>query len=133
MSTPDPDRFSQAWLTAFNAHDLGAVLDHFHDDVVFTSPVAARALPGSEGVVRGKKALLAYWTLALERVPNLHFELLGVYAGVDTLVLNYRNQAGGLVNEVLTFDGDLVCQGHGTYLGSSAQAGGAPTPPTQPQ
>ncbi len=54
-------------------------------------------------------------------------------AGVDTLVLNYRNQAGGLVNEVLTFDGDLVCQGHGTYLGSSAQAGGAPTPPTQPQ
>jgi ketosteroid isomerase-like protein len=130
MSTPDPARFSQAWLAAFNEHDLGAVLDHFHDDVVFTSPVAARALPDSKGVVRGKKALLAYWTLALERVPNLRFELLGVYAGVDTLVLNYRNQAGGLVNEVLTFDGGLVRQGHGTYLGSSAQAGGTPTPPT---
>jgi ketosteroid isomerase-like protein len=129
MGTPDPSSFSQAWLTAFNGHDLAAVLDHFHDDVVFTSPVAARALPDSEGVVRGKKALLAYWTLALERVPNLHFELLGVYAGVDTLVLNYRNQAGGLVNEVLIFDGGLVRQGHGTYLGSSAQAGGAPTPP----
>ncbi|MEP6561502.1 MAG: nuclear transport factor 2 family protein [Nakamurella sp.] len=133
MSTPDPDEFSRAWLAAFNAHDLGAVLDHFHDDVVFTSPVAARALPGSDGVVRGKKALLAYWTLALERVPDLHFELLGVYAGIDTLVLNYRNQAGGLVNEVLTFDGDLVCQGHGTYLGSSAQAGSHPAPPTPAQ
>ncbi len=130
MGIPDPDEFSRAWLAAFNAHDLGAVLDHFHDDVVFTSPVAARALPDSGGVVRGKKALLAYWTLALERVPNLHFELLGVYVGVDTLVLNYRNQAGGLVNEVLTFDGGLVRKGHGTYLGSSAQVGGAPTPPT---
>ncbi len=129
MSTPDPDEFSHAWLTAFNAHDLEAVLDHFHDDAVFTSPVAARALPGSNGVVRGKEALHAYWTLALERVPNLRVELLGVYAGVDTLVLNYRNQAGGLACEVLTFDGALVRQGHGTYLGSSAQAGGALTPP----
>ena len=103
MSTPDPDEFSRAWLAAVNAHDLEAVMDHFHDDVVFTSPVAARALPGSGGVVRGKQALRAYWMLALERVPDLRFELLGVYVGVDTLVLNYRNQAGGLVSEVLTF------------------------------
>lgn len=130
MSTPDPDEFSRVWLTAFNAHDLEAVLDHFHDDVVFTSPVAARALPDTAGVVRGKEALRSYWTLALERVPNLHFELLGVYAGIDTLVLNYRNQAGGLVSEVLTFDGALIRLGHGTYLGSSAQAGGAANPPT---
>jgi hypothetical protein len=28
------------------------VLDHFHDDVVFTSPVAARMVPESGGVVR---------------------------------------------------------------------------------
>jgi len=84
MSTPDPDEFSRAWLAAFNAHDLEAVLDHFHDDVVFTSPVAARALPGSGGVVRGKQALRAYWMLTLERVPDLRFELLGVYVGVDT-------------------------------------------------
>jgi len=64
MSTPDPDEFSRAWLAAFNAHDLEAVLDHFHDDVVFTSPVAARALPGSGGVVRGKQALRAYLPLS---------------------------------------------------------------------
>ena len=70
-----------------------------------------------------------YYRGPLERVPTLHFELLGVYAGVDTLVLNYRNQAGGRVSEVLSFDGALVRQGHGTYLGSSAQTGGAPTPP----
>jgi hypothetical protein len=31
---------------------------------------------------------------------------------------NYRNHRGELVNEVLTFDGDLVFEGHGTYLGS---------------
>lgn len=81
-------------------------------------------------MVRGKKALHAYWALALQHVPDLRFELLGVYAGIDTLVLNYRNQAGGLVNEVLIFDGDLVSRGHGTYLEGAAQPGAAPTLPT---
>lgn len=127
MPTPDPQSFSQAWLEAFNAHDLEALLSHFADDIVFTTPVAARALPETSGVVRGIDALRAYWTLALEKVPDLHFDLLGVYTGIDTLVLNYRNQVGGQACEVLTFRGDLVSEGHATYLGASAQAGGAPT------
>ena len=42
--------------------------------------------------------------------------LVGSYAGISTLVINYRNQAGGLVCEVLHFDGPLVREGHGTYL-----------------
>jgi hypothetical protein len=40
---------------------------------------------------------------------------------VQTLVINYRNQAGGLVNEVLVFDGALVAEGHGTYLVRDAE------------
>jgi hypothetical protein len=50
--------------------------------------------------------------------------VVGVYVGVNTLVINYRNQLGRLVNEVLIFDGSLVTQGHGTYLGSGANPGG---------
>ncbi len=42
--------------------------------------------------------------------------MLALYVGVSTLVVNYRNQAGGVVSEVLTFDGPLVREGHGTYL-----------------
>jgi hypothetical protein len=41
---------------------------------------------------------------------------VATYIGVDTLVINYRNQSGGLVCEVLVFDGSLVVRGHGTYL-----------------
>lgn len=124
MSTPDPDEFSRNWLDAWNAHDVEAVLEHFAEDVVFTSPVAARVLDDSDGVVRGKHALRAYWTRALERVPDLHFELLGAYAGVEAIVINYRNQVGGLVSEVLIFENNLVRQGHGTYLGSGANPAG---------
>ena len=116
MPTPDPQQFTDDWVRAWNAHDVEAVLAHFHDDVVFTSPVAARVLPESEGVVRGKEALRHYWTTALALQSNLHFDVIDVYQGESTLVINYRNHRGELVNEVLTFDGDLVRVGHGTYL-----------------
>ena len=92
------------------------MLAHFHDDVVFTSPVAARVVPDSGGVVRGKAALREYWGAAAQIMPDLHFDVLGVYRGESVLVINYRNERGRLVNEVLEFDGGLVRRGHGTYL-----------------
>ena len=107
--------FAQQWVEDWNAHDIDALLAHFTDDVVFTSPVAAR-LFGGDGVVAGKEALRAYWSEGIRLIPDLRFEVLALYIGVATLVINYRNQAGGVVSEVLTFEGDLVREGHGTYL-----------------
>ena len=66
--------------------------------------------------MRGKAALREYWCTALKAVPDLHFDIVGVYRGASVLVINYRNQSGTLVNEVLEFDGGLVRRGHGTYL-----------------
>ena len=117
MPTPDPDTYAEEWMGARNTHDIEAVLAHFSDDVVFTSPVAAGVVPESGGVVRGKAALREYWTTALSQQANLHFELIRVYSGESTLVINYRNHRGQLVNEVLSFGADgLVREGHGTYL-----------------
>lgn len=117
MSTPDPQDFARVWADAWNRHDVDGVLRHFHPDVLFTSPMAARILPETAGVVRGKEALRRYWTTALASLPDLRFEVVGVYQGQSTLVINYRNQYGGLVNEVLVFQDDLVREGHGTYHG----------------
>ena len=115
VSTPEPDTFADDWLRAWNRHDVDAVLTHFHDDVVFTSPVAARVIPDSKGVVRGKAALREYWCAALKTMPFLRFEILGIYQGESVLVINYRNQSGVVVNEVLEFEGGLLRCGHGTY------------------
>ena len=114
--TLDAVEFSKQWVEAWNAHDVEAVLAHFHDDVVFTSPVAAKILPETAGVVRGKPALRRYWTQALQRIQDLRFVVEGIYQGIDTIVIVYRNQDDGLVSEVLRFSGNLVTEGHGTYF-----------------
>jgi ketosteroid isomerase-like protein len=112
----DAVAFSEQWLEAWNAHDVESVLKHFHENVVFTSPVAAELLPETAGLIHGKPALRRYWTLALWRIPDLRFVLEGVYQGIDTIVIAYRNHDDKLVSEVLRFSGDVVIEGHGTYL-----------------
>lgn len=111
----DAVAFSERWVRNWNAHDVDAVLADFHDDVVFTSPVAAKLLPETRGMVRGKAALRQYWTEAVARIPDLRFSVEGVYQGVDTIVIAYRYQKGDSVSEVLTFRDDAVIEGHGTY------------------
>jgi ketosteroid isomerase-like protein len=112
--------FAAGWERAWNAHDLDGLLSHFSDEVVFTSPVAAQILPDCDGVIRGKPALRSYWAEGLRRIPDLRFEVEAVYAGVKTVVISYRNHAGGRVCEALTFDGATVVAGHATYLTDDA-------------
>ncbi len=117
MPTPEPASFADEWVRAWNDSDVEAVLAHFADDVVFTSPTAARVVPDSAGVVRGKQALRDYWTAALQHAGGVHFTLLGVYAGVDTIVINFRNAGqNASVCEVLTFEDGLVTTGHAAHL-----------------
>ena len=125
MSVPEPSQFAAAWAAAWNAHDLEGVLAHFHDDVVFTSPVAEQILPGTGGVVRGKDQLRAYWREGLRLIPDLHFTVEQVYAGVRVIVVQYRNQRGKVVDEVLVFGPDgLVIEGHGAYRATAADPAG---------
>ena len=111
----DGRAFAQAWLAAWNAHDLDAVMRLFHDDVVFTSPLAAKVVPESQGVLRGKDALRAYWGAALAQLPDLHFELTNLFAGVDTLLIGFRMNGEPERFEILRFHGHRVGEGHGTY------------------
>jgi hypothetical protein len=115
MSIADIDAFVAEWCDAWNAHDVEAVLEHFHDDAVFASPFGKMVIQGSDGIFRGKEAICQYWQTALAMVPDLHFEVVRHCIGVDALVIEYRNQRGIVVDEVLIFDGDRVRRGFGTY------------------
>lgn len=96
--------FARGWIAAWNAHELDAILSHYVDDVVLTSPVAAKILDDPSGTVRGKAALRNYFQRGLEAYPNLRFELLDVMYGLSSVVLYYMNQKGTKTAECMEFD-----------------------------
>ncbi|WP_329115711.1 nuclear transport factor 2 family protein [Streptomyces sp. NBC_01465] len=108
-------KFAVEWQDAWNSHDLDRILAHYHEDVTFSSPMIERFNGDPSGTVHGKAALRDYWSTGLTRIPDLRFEVMDVRAGVDSLVIDYRNQIGGRVYEVLTFRGDLIIAGFGAY------------------
>src|SRR4051795_7334351 len=69
MTRSEALAFAQAWVDAWNRRDVAAVLAHFADDAVFTSPKAALFV--GDAVVRGKPALAAYWQLAPAAIAEL--------------------------------------------------------------
>jgi len=112
----NPVEFARAWAEAWNRRDVEAVLAHFHPAADFASPVARMIGFSIDGSVKGKEALRRYWTAALQRNPELRFEILDVYAGVDSLVMIYRTQDGARRAEVLIFEDGLASSGRGTFL-----------------
>ncbi|MDO8900927.1 MAG: nuclear transport factor 2 family protein [Phenylobacterium sp.] len=104
---PVGEDFAQAWIEAWNQHDLAAILPHYAEDVVFTSPAATRITGEPLGRVEGKAALAAYWGAALRQVPDLTFTLRGVFGGVNGLALRYHSsRTDAEVVEVIRFGPD---------------------------
>jgi ketosteroid isomerase-like protein len=68
--------FATQWAEAWNRLDLDFVLEHFAEDVVFSSPKALAAV--GTGTVRGKDALRHYWRVALEAITTLRFDVVRV-------------------------------------------------------
>lgn len=96
------ERFAREWVAAWNAHDLDRVLEHYEDDFEMTSPIIATLAGEPSGKLRGKVAVGAYWSKALQKLPGLRFELLATLAGVDSVTLYYKGHRG-LSAEVLHF------------------------------
>jgi len=92
VTTDEARSLADHWVAAWNAHDLNEIMTHYDDAVELTSPVAARLLGISDGKVTGKVNLRAYFQKGLEAYPDLHFRLMDVLCGMNSVVLYYSNQ-----------------------------------------
>lgn len=110
-------------LPGWNSRDVDTVLSHFADDAVFASPIDEYLLLETAGV-----QLVSSWcptrkgddsrllVACRSKVPDFHVDVLDVYADVDMVVINYRNEVGLCVSEVPTFlegqvGDDVICGG----------------------
>ena len=107
LSETEARQFARSWVQAWNSHNLDAVMSHYAQDVVLTSPTAAKLLNDPSGAVTGKEALRSYFKRGLEAYPNLTFELLDVMWGLSSIVLFYKNQNGTKSGEFMEVDADL--------------------------
>ena len=102
MDKDKAQAFAQAWLAAWNAHDLDGILAHYEDDFEMSSPAISRLTGEASGRLKGKAAVGEYWAGALKKFPDLHFELLHVLRGADSVTLIYEGVLG-LSAEVFHF------------------------------
>jgi ketosteroid isomerase-like protein len=104
------------WVATWNAHDLEAIMSHYRDDVVFTSPFVVELTGRADGTLHGKDELRAYVARGLEAFPDLEFTELRVLRGAASVTLVYRSVRGLLAAEVMLLDDDgLVTRVYAHY------------------
>jgi ketosteroid isomerase-like protein len=112
MITPTlAQQVAQTWLDDWNRHDLDAIMAHYADDIVFSSPFIVKLIGLSNGTIQGKAVLRDYFTQGLAAFPDLRFTLIQLLVGVDSVVLYYHSVNGLNAAEVMTLnDSGLVLQ-----------------------
>ena len=93
---PHPNEvLARAWLDAFNAHDVAALVALYADDCTHTSPKLRTHSPETGGKIRGRAALTSWWESALQRLPTLRYEPTAITATDERVVIEYLRHAPG--------------------------------------
>lgn len=92
------------WIEAWNDHDIDRLMRHYADDVEFTSPFIISLLNEASGRLRGQANLAAYFRQGLAAYPTLHFELIQILRGVDSVTVYYRSVRDLYAAEVMVLD-----------------------------
>ena len=103
-STQFAQEFAKEWVDSWNFHNLDRIMSHYAEDFEMTSPFIATIMQEPSGTLEGKKNVRAYWAKALERLPDLYFELIEVLVSVDSITIYYHAVLGKRAAEVLFFD-----------------------------
>jgi ketosteroid isomerase-like protein len=92
------EAFANNWITAWNRRDLDMLATHYTEDFEFISPFVRTLMGVPDGRLKGIQDVKTYWELALEGVrdDDVHFELMEVYVGTESLVIHYK----GVIDKV---------------------------------
>lgn len=98
--------FAADWIDSWNSHALDRILAHYDDSFEMSSPYIVHIANDPSGTLTGKTAVRTYWEKALQRFPDLQFELITTLVCVDSITIYYKSSVSGLAAEVLYFNGN---------------------------
>jgi hypothetical protein len=97
----DARSHANAWLAAWNAHDLDAIMACYSDDVDFAASTVVRRWGRDDGRLRGRAELRRHFELGLELAPGLTFTEEALLAGPAGYALLYSRENGNRVLDVV--------------------------------
>jgi hypothetical protein len=102
--------FADEWVHAWNNKDIEAIMSHYADSVVFSSPFILKAQINDQGTIHGKNELRKYFEKALEKNPDLHFDVKYIMVGIKSITLIYTRKKTMLASEtmILNVEGKVV-------------------------
>ena len=92
------EQIAKKWLQAFNDGHLENLLHLYHDQAEHYSPKLKTRMPESEGFIKGKEALRAWWKEAFERLPNLHYQEKTITGNHERVFMEYLRIVPGEQN-----------------------------------
>ncbi len=105
---------ARAWMRAFNAHDVDALIALYADDAEHTSPKIRTLHPETGGQLVGRAALEGWWRDAIARLPTLRYEERAYTADDDRVFMEYVRHVAGEppmpVAEVLEIRGGKIAR-----------------------
>ncbi|MCI0481530.1 MAG: nuclear transport factor 2 family protein [Candidatus Dadabacteria bacterium] len=104
LATERTAQIAKDWIDSWNRHDLDSILTHYSEDIELTSPIVIKLLGDESGTIRGKDALRGYFEKGLAAYPDLRFEMLEVFTGVNSIVLYYGRHKGPLGAELMVLN-----------------------------
>jgi hypothetical protein len=104
ITTEFADEFAAEWISAWNAHDLERILSHYSEKISFHSPFISPIGFGDNDVISDIQTLRSYFERALDLYPTLYFDFHNVFAGTDSIVMDYISIRNLKAAEMMCFD-----------------------------
>jgi len=109
-------QFANEWITAWNNGDMEAIMSHYADEVIFSSPLILKSRTNDKGTIHGKAALKTYFKHALSKNPDLHFDLKHIMVGIKSITLLYtRKQVMPACETMILNEDGLIVEGLSHY------------------
>ena len=110
--TEQNKQITQHWIRAFNEQNLQNLLALYHNDAEHYSPKLKIRQPESNGFIKGKPAMKAWWADAFERLPSLQYVLINLIVDDKQVFMEYLRKVDGeaemMVGEVLEIEEGLI-------------------------
>lgn len=95
MSAAHNKAIAHRWFAAFNAHDLESLIALYAENAEHYSPKLKARQPETNGLIRGKAALRAWWGDSFDRLPSLRYEVIRLTSDDAQVFMEYIRHVEG--------------------------------------